>query len=383
METTTKQLSGTNSNGKCILALVAKRTYTINDNGSCTLSDEQDPLYLDVIHHPESSETILHDSDLYHYKPFTDIVVKGIARNTTAASEFNATIEISKSKLNFALIGNRKVHKNTYGKLVFSEPDTIDKVPLTYKFAYGGKDLLAELPLREKIKNDPAYKYTENILDIFEGSPFRYPRNPTGKGYIIEPSNEGLEALELPNIEDPNNRLTAQNLICTSPTAWHTMPVPVCSDWVSPGWFPRVGYYGLYQLPPTLDENIYEIKKGWADEQLLESKFRVKEAKFNFRFCNGASLGLQTKHLVGGESCRLVNIHPTKKEFIFKLPSERPNLMVDGRNGKLRKTDPVMHSVVIEPESKKLTVVWCGSSKAIRPYFDYELNQMPFQVDWN
>ena len=382
MENTIQQISGKNAKDKFILALVVKRTYTINDDGSCILDANQIPLHQDVIFDSNSPEVIAHDSDLYYFKPYTDIVVKGKARSVKKVKSFMASVEIAKAKSNLELIGNRKVYRKNTGALTFDEPESIAEIPLTYQYAYGGKDLLAEKPLRDKIENDPSLKYSKNILEIMQGSPYRYPRNPLGKGYVIEPHAETLETLELPNIEDPNNKLTPNSLICKSPHNWHRMPVPVCTDWVSPGWFPRIGYYGLYDLPPALDENIYEIKNGWADLNVLQSKFRIKEAQFNFRFCNGASLGLQTNYLQGGEQCRLTNIHPNKKEFVFQLPKEQPQIKVDGRNGKLLKTAPNMHSVIIEPDQKKLSIVWCGSATAIRPYFEEELKMMPFEVKW-
>ena len=160
------------------------------------------------------------------------------------------------------------------------------------------------------------------------------------------------------------------------------MPVPVCTDWLDPGWFPRIAYFGIYPLPKGLDENIYEIKNNWTDEDVLKSTNNLKKAQFSYRACNGASLGLQSKYLQGGESCRLINIHPSQKEFVFKLPKERPRIKVDGRNGKLLKTYPVIHSVIIEPEENRVSIVWCGSAKALRPYFEEELKNMPFEVKW-
>ena len=382
MKKNAQLLSGKNSKGKPFLSLIVKRTYKINDNGSCSISNKQLPLVVDLKTNKENDEIVDQDIDLYPFKPFTDIIVKGKARSVKNTFSFLASVEIAKLKLDLQIQGNRKVFKKENGSYAFSEAESINEIPLEYKYSYGGKDLLAEKPFREKIMGKESFKHILDVVDPFEGSPYRYPRNPIGKGFIVEPNNETIETLNLPNIEDPNNLLTSENFICKEPFKWYRMPVPVCTDWVCPGWFPRIAYFGIYPLPNGLDENIYEIKNKWSSKDLLKSTNEIKKSQFSFRACNGASLGLQSRYLFGGESCRLTNIHPDRSEFVFRLPQETPKIKVDGRNGKLLKTSPVMHSVIIEPDKKKLSIVWCGSAKAIRPYFEEELKTMPYEVIW-
>ncbi|WP_209405198.1 DUF2169 domain-containing protein [Pseudozobellia sp. WGM2] len=382
MKKTAQLLSGKNSKGKPFLSLIVKRTYEINDNGSCSISDKQLPLVVDLKTNKENDEIVDQDIDLYPFKPFTDIIVKGKARSVKNTFSFLASVEIAKLKLDLQIQGNRKVYKKENGSYAFSEAESINEIPLEYKYSYGGKDLLAEKPFKEKIMGKESFKHILDVVDPFEGSPYRYPRNPIGKGFIVEPNNETIETLNLPNIEDPNNLLTSENFICKEPFKWYRMPVPVCTDWVCPGWFPRIAYFGIYPLPNGLDENIYEIKNKWSSKELLKSTNEIKKSQFSFRACNGASLGLQSRYLFGGESCRLTNIHPDRSEFVFRLPQETPKIKVDGRNGKLLRTSPVMHSVIIEPDKKKLSIVWCGSAKAIRPYFEEELKTMPYEVIW-
>lgn len=382
MKTAAQLLSGQNASGKPFLSLIVKRTYIINNDGTCSLAEEQDPITEQLESNSENNEIVTHDTDLYPFKPFTDVIVKGKARTAIRSSSFLAAVEIANLKLDLRIQGNRKVYKKDNGIYAFSEAEFIDEVPLEYTYSYGGKDVLAEKPFREKITNKESYKHISDLVDPFEGSPYRYPRNPVGKGYIVTPHDETIENLELPNIEDPNNLLTSDNFICDEPFKWYKMPVPVCTDWVCPGWFPRIAYFGIYPLPKGLDENIYEIKSKWTDTAVLNSTNDIRKSQFSFRACNGASLGLQAKYLQGGEQCRLTNIHPNKKEFIFQLPKEQPKIKVDGRNGRLLTTAPVMHSVIIEPDQKKLSIVWCGSAKAIRPYFEEELKTMPYELSW-
>ena len=382
MQNNSRQISGNNPKGKPILSVITKRTYTLDNLGNCSLAEEQPPLIENVEVHPDHKEIVTQDIDLYPYKPYTDIVLKGKAYNSQKSSSFQASIEIANQNVDMQIIGNRKVSKNERGKFVFSEAEIIEEIPLEYQYAYGGKDLLAEKPIRDQFEQEESLSFLGEVFDPLEGSPFRYPRNPAGKGYIIEAHNDTIDNLELPNIEDPYNLLIPETLLCSSPLDWYKMPVPRCTDWISPGWFPRIAYFGMYPLPDGLDEEVYEIKNKWADRDLLKSQVDVKKAKFSFRACNGASLGLQSSYLNGGESCRLTNIHPKKREFIFDLPKDKPEIKVDGRNGKMLKTSPVLHLIQIEPDINRLTMVWCGSARAIRPYSDEELQTMPFEVNW-
>ncbi|MBQ0786305.1 MAG: DUF2169 domain-containing protein [Oceanihabitans sp.] len=382
MATTTQQISGRNPKGKYILSGIAKRTYKINKDGSCSLHEEQKPIIASHVMHPDNDEEFLWDTDLYPFKTMTDIVVKGIARSTTAVKSFEASVSIGKIGTSIQVFADRKLHKTANGVFQFISENTIEEIPISYAFAYGGKDLIAEAPLRKMVENDENFKYASEILDVFKGSPYRYPRNPIGKGYLIDTSAENIEQLQLPNIENPFQLLTPETIVCKNVLEWYKMPIPVGTEWIHPGWFPRIAYFGKYALPKGLDENITEIAHHLTSDSILKSDPHPSNSYFDFRACNGASLGLQSRFLVGGESCLLTNMHPQKKEFLITLPKESPKIKVDGRNGKLLNTDPVIHSVTIEPEENLLTIVWCGSAKAIRPYMQEELEKMPFEVKW-
>jgi hypothetical protein len=43
---------------------------------------------------------------------------------------------------------------------------------------------------------------------------------------------------------------------------------------------------------------------------------------------------------------------------------------------------PVVHTVLIEPDEMRLSIVWRGNAPALRPYSDEELAKMPLKVEW-
>jgi hypothetical protein len=85
--------------------------------------------------------------------------------------------------------------------------------------------------------------------------------------------------------------------------------------------------------------------------------------------------------LTGTEEVETLSLHPRNARWRFRLPQERPRMWVDGRKGNLIETKPVIHTLVLEPDLDRLTVVWRGCAPALRPYRE-EIAQMPFRVDW-
>jgi len=373
-----RQLSGMNNKNKYILAVIAKRSYSFNADGKCYLI-EAEKIVEDIEVYSESNNLIDKDMDIYLYKPYTDIIVKGKARTASKTRQFVSRVGIGNRSVEMLIIGNRKVYLDSSSqKLKFSDPEFIHEVPLRYDYAYGGVDIVAEKKLQQP--PDEILKTLPSDVDWREGNPFRYPRNPCGKGYIVEFNKSMIEQLELPNIEDVSNRLTTNNIITGSLDKWINMPLPVCTDWVSPIWFPRLTYFGFIHNPVDLSITPEEVKKGLADNNIMDNL--PPQNKFNIRSANGASLGLQTPHLRGDEIITLENIHPTKTIFNIELPNDIPDIFVDGRKGKLKPTVPIIQTLVIRSDEKKIDIVWSGNAEAIRPYMEEELKEMPFKVKW-
>ncbi len=377
------QLSFTKGSGifeKHFLNVLAKRTYYFDSNGKCTKSASDDFFDLDTKYYHPKGELMMADHELYPYKPYTDVIVKGNVQGINGLGQMNASVEVGEhKKFEISVFGKRLAYKDTTGKILFTKPEAIDIIPLRYDMAYGGFDSVAEKKLspvpKEYVKAFPD-------VDWDYSSIYRYPRNPCGKGYIVENNNEAFENFELPNLEDPFIRLTPDNLIVRLPENWINQPVPIATDWVNMAWFPRIAYWGILPLfvRSAVKNELTEIQRKWADTDVLSEK--PMEEKLNMRLANGAPPGLQYPYLAGNESIRLVNIHPQKRIFLLELPNDIPRIWVDGRNGKLKEANPVIHTVIIETEGNKLTIIWRGGAPALRPYHDEELKKMPFKVEW-
>jgi hypothetical protein len=211
-------------------------------------------------------------------------------------------------------------------------------------------------------------------------SPFLYPRNPCGRGYLIEPEQEAVELLELPNLEDPSDPLTPEKLPVLDHQQWIRMPLPQATDWYDYGWFPRIAYAGIIPYFEPAGVIPVEVRRGYAPEWITTE--RLPDAKGAFLMANGASPGLVVPYLKGREEIMLGNMHPRMEALRIKLPANPPRLFTDGRNGKMNPTEPVMHTVLIEPDEDRVSILWRGSAPALRPYMPDELTAMPLRAEW-
>src|SRR5262249_21562064 len=186
----------------------------------------------------------------------------------------------------------------------------------------------------------------------------------------------------LRHLEEPQDGLTPERIVVGRSGRWPLMPLPQAFEWVDHGWFPRSSYVGLipdHEQP--LGGTVPEVARGLAPEDVLRPGPLTE--KVNHRFASGASLGLQVPFLKGNEEGLLGNIHPRQARFAFRLPGERPRIWTDGGKGKLNETQPVLHTVLIEPDEGRLSVVWRGAAPALRPYSPDELKAMPLKVEWD
>lgn len=370
------------------LGVVAKRTYRIMPTGECVLAREQVPLVDEPAEHPESRQLIVADTDVLLDKPETDVVVVGRTWNHPGRLSWTASVQVGRHpSRDLSVFGDRRVTIDSRGHLLFSQPDYRDSVPLSYLFAYGGCDERAEREggfLLEGLASQ--IPESERELALAAASPWRYPRNPAGRGYLVEDHPESIEALALPNLEDPRDLLTPARLIVHDPAHWPLQPLPASLDWLEHGAFPRVGWFG--DTPDWDPEDIGqhidafpEIRFGYAGRELFVMGRRIDEA-FDRRALNGASLGLRFEYLGGNEKITLVNLHQNHPRLTVQLPGERPKLWVDDRNGGVTPLKARLYSVILQPDDGIVSLVWTGFGKGLRVYLPAELEKMPFLVEW-
>lgn len=372
------QVSGRDPDGRFILSVLAKRSYRWLGDG-WQLHEEQVPLAVEAQADPDQPEVMLTDTDLHPFKCRTDLIVKGAAQGH-GRGEFRVVVGIGNRGHAIDVIGDRYLERSPQGRLRYTPPQPIDVLPLSFAHAYGGTDRAAEskhgnpfLGLSEEFRGDD--------IDLRAASPFRYPRNPAGKGYLTE-WPEDNSPVAMPNLEDPQDRLLPERAVAGDIDRWATMPVPVATDWFDYGWFPRNALFGFVPLFDPDAPRPRELETGGLPPEIWDEDFVATPASL-FAGVNAAPLPLQYPLLRGPAKVELREIHPRLPRWVFGLPEDRPRLRVDGRGGKLADTEPVIHTIVVEPESDRVSILWRGSAVALRPYLPDELATMPFEANWS
>lgn len=340
MAWSTHLVPGYAPDGGPILSVLAKKTYSILPGEVAAEDPTASNEWVEVdqywgTNNPTSEATKL-ESELVAWKPCTDVVVIGEACAPTGkrARFFDAGIKIGNFQKSVRVFGDRKIQLKTFG-FDFSEPEPFERMPLHYGLAYGGK-----------------HNRTE------KGDELAYPRNPVGRGFVVQPTPEELAALRLPNLENPAKVLTADSLVLKSYEKWVDAPEPWALGFTSRNFHPRLTLAGL---PPGMATEI-EIARLQTVNDADGDQTSAPTPVLNPEFHCGASTGLVLPHLKGDEAVVLGYMDPDVPLFQFQLPGARPSARIDVGMG-WEWMDMVLHSVVIFKGADQVELVWRGSCR--------------------
>ncbi len=373
------QVGGSDPDQRPQVTVLVKRTYRVV-HGRTLPADEQLPMRPLEWDDSVPGHHVLYDADIYADKALTDVVVLGHAYAPAGTTTGTASLRVGPAQKRLQIFGDRKVALGRDGQLVFSEPEPYERMPVTKERAYGGHDAVTEATW-----GNP-YELLEPQLgwDSAAHSPFAYPRNRAGKGYLVTPSKEACEAIALPNLEEPGALLTPQTLAVGHPGRWPTMPLPWFLGWTHLAEFPRIAFAGSMQpCHPDLGP-LPEVVRGFVPPDF--PRLGKVEEVYSPRLWNGASLGLALgpfTHEVQSIEFELENLHPREPRLRFTLPSGKPRIWTGSWDGTFTPTEPKLHHVVIEPDDDRVSVVWAGKNSAPRPYMAEEAMAMPLRVEWD
>ena len=305
-----------------VVSVVVKRTYRLDEARGLVEAEEQLPLSTLVVD-SEDLGIIVEEADVYPAKPLTDVVVRGhVHAPRGPVRELIARVGVGDFVKELVALGKRRVIRRTSGALAFEDPAPFEKIALVNKNAYGGYDRAAEAN-----HGNPYAEVIAQGSPSIQGSrfsPYRYPRNGVGKGYLVEFDADAVDALELPNLEDPAHRLTPERLFAGQPIGWREMPLPWCTDWVAISTFPRVAYAAGMILDEGPVDDYEEARRGFMPRGIARQGLSAAES-IHPRMLNGASLGLQLPHLTPTTAAdlefRLEHVHPRRERLWFRLPA--------------------------------------------------------------
>lgn len=347
-------LGNTREDGPFVYALV-KLTYALVDGRLQRTTAE--PLLHDL-RDPELEPRLRSGTDFWAGKTATDFVVRGsaFAPGGRAIQQMRVSARIGSYEKQIQVLGDRRVAWTDRGTVSFGDPLPFEEMPLTWENAYGGIDW--RVPVDDV---DDAAVAAELLTD----HPGMYPRNPFGKGYLVE-SGE-VEDMFLPNLEDPRDPLTPGRLLTGDPRGWWKQPLPWTFDWTHHATFPRYCWLGQEVdawFPGPQDETMPEVRRN-----ILPARYRDLLAQRPLSagphpwFKQGGSAGFTLPELAGGEPVTLRGLHPGYPEISFPLPVRGPRIYL-AIEGEAHEPDPRLHHVVCEPAEERVCMVY-GVSKPV------------------
>ncbi len=342
MEWLSHFIPGNAPDGAPILSVLGKRTYILENGRTARDAEEQESiLEADVFWGEGKPQTdpVKLESDLVAYKPMTDVILlaKAYAPAGRPQKQLDVGVQVGTSRKIARVFGNRKAYVTGSG-IGFTDPEPFTEMPLDYSRAYGGKDAKSEA-----------------------GFSYAYLKNNVGRGFIVKNNPKAVQDLALPNIEDPQRPLSPGNLIVGAFDKWKQQPDPVGFGYTNKNFHPR---FTLAGLPPD------HWAEAEADRQQAMRKAPEVGAKgspippskapmLNPQFFNGASEGMAFPYLKGDETIKLAQMDKDFPQFSFALPGVRPRAWLDAGQGP-EEMGMVLHTVVIDKETNRLTLVWRG-----------------------
>lgn len=332
-------LPGQSPEGKYILSVLVKRTYSIISGKQCVRADLDNPLIPgDVFWGNPMNTTVKYESDFVPFKLGTDLVLNGkaYAPNGKASTSFNVSVQIGDHKKTIKVIGDREAKYVKDGTPVFTEPVPFQEMDLRYEKAYGGIDVYSN-----------------------KETSYPYPRNLLGCGFVVSNTKASVDKLKLPNIEDPNNLLTPDRLCLVDYKNWEGQPMPVGLGWLPKGYKPRSDFAGVMPADRSTEE---ELRKAYANllpKEEREVYINNKLPEMDFHFFNGASQGLAMNYLKGDERVTTNNLSK-KGQCVFELPDDNPDISIDIGNN-VQETEVFIHTIMIHMEERLVDIVWRGA----------------------
>jgi hypothetical protein len=294
--------------GAEIWVVAVKATLLIRPDGTTEVAPEQVPVLLVPQYRGDpASSSLLYDSDLYHTKPTTDVLLHGhaYAPGGEPATRVDVSLTVGPVSKSLRVTGDRAWKIGAVTNAI-TDPEPFVKMPLTYERAYGGRD---------ETGDDPK-KHSWEV------------RNPVGVGFATAAGH--LADGPLPNVEDPRHLIGA----------FHMQTRPAGFGPIASHWQPRVRWGGTY------------------GEKWLRERQPLLPEDFDERFYLCAPEDQQAPaYLRGGEPVELVNLTPGGR-LRFNLPRLAFGFTTRFATGEVVRHRARLHTVILEPDVPRVLMVW-------------------------
>lgn len=290
-------------------------------------------------------------SDYWPFKSVSDIALRAraFAPGGRPARRHRVQVRVGQASKRLEVFGDRTIEWTRTGRPRLGEPSEFLEMDLHYTRAYGGVD--------DRVPVPPPRSFWD-LLRLRGDHPGVYPRNQSGKGYLVVDSP--IDGVELPNLEDPDHLLTADNLIVKDPALWYRQPLPWFLDWHYPAMFPRGYYIGAKPWFPVPDsELLEEVRRGFVPEMWRDIAGDIGTGKpIPPVYYQEASLGMTFSDLREGTPIEVVGMHPERERMTFAIP-RFPKMEIEVEGDRQQVEAKILH-VVITPHEEKVEITWAG-----------------------
>lgn len=314
-------------NGAEQLVMALKATWSMAEDGSLTLREEQVPIsQVDEFFDDPAASSIIQEAELGPLKPATDIFLTGSAKASAPGTRvMDIRLKMGRLGRTARVFGPRQWTRRL-GRPGISDPEPFDTVPLLWENAFGGTDLSPDKEKHHSWQAD----------------------NPVGRGYRAKKSKNEWMDTPLPAIESPQDLISGPD----------DKPRPVGFGPVGRHWEPRVRFAGTYD-------------KAWMDNRM---PFLPED--FDERFHNAAPSGLVAPgYLKGGELVEVTGC-TRSRTLHLTLPSMQAFGLVLIK-GKPLTTALALNTVTIDTDAMELRMLWKGAAPVHGLVNDIEL------VEWS
>jgi hypothetical protein len=366
------------------LVLVANRAYRIHPGTRAAPLPEAVPVLMEPVYAPSSNEgagrrLVEEAHPTAMGKPLTDVLVRGSARSQRGpVAVLDTGVRVGAARKAVRAVGDRSVVVGKDGSLSFSMAQPFTEIPLVWDRAYGGRDQHAERQFASH-ERSPFGKPGET--NIWGFTQVTYPRNAAGRGYYLDLDRARLEGAPAPNLEDPTDPVTPDRLLSATTTDWIDRPVAACYEPIDVFTFPRAAFL-IRPVFDTPSRPVHELGTGAVFREDLERKLDLR-ALGDRRMFNSAPAGLAVCRLDGTERVSLWNLHPRHELLEFDLPDDRPRLAIEPPGVRSRDLQPLLQTVLIEPDLDRVTLTWAGVLEVAMPYPEEMTRSMPHTVAWS
>ncbi len=375
MNPTSHQSVHTGDDGSVYATVVTRRVYALPSFDGALTHGAPSPLVS-----ADPADPLSAGGDLFAVaRPGTDVVIKAHAHSldgpvptmdvSVAVHDVGSSLRPRLFK-RLRVFGDRSVSVDSIAAApVFSAPAPFVEMPLTWDRAYGGRDAAA------------LARHVPTEVDELLGTSdlYRYPRNDVGCGYTV---SGDLSALRLPNVEDPTDLLTPDRLVVRDPDHWPRLPVSAGFDAVPAHWWPRSAWLGLGSGSTVSPDDFSEVRDGAIPAELVACEsLEQLGSRRDRRWFHTAAPGLWCDTLRGDETVVLTGMHPRRRQVVFTLPDERPQVTLRAGTH-VEAMTPSLRTVEIDVEAETVALVWTTTVALPWVRGRADVADMSHEIDW-